>query len=293
MGSGTFNTQSYTRSYSHATTNFRDVGSTFEARGIKAAFDPAKIKMRESCDSPDHPNSTPLILSLDVTGSMGNIPYKLLACGGLGRLMDHIYGNSTIPDPQIMTVAIGDVASDNAPLQATQFESDNRIAEQLKDIFIEQGGGGNGTESYDLTWLFAARYTKIDSFDKRGKKGYLFTIGDEGVPRGASGHQLAGLFGNSDYEAMSAKRMLEDAQVKWECFHLLIEETGFARDNIKRLRSEWDAFMGRHVIHVQNSEYIPEIIVAVLEISEGKNPEEVILAAKDEKIRQAIEYALN
>lgn len=36
------------------------------------------------------------------------------------------------------------------------------------------GGGGGGSESYTLPWLFAALHTATDTWSKRGCKGYLF-----------------------------------------------------------------------------------------------------------------------
>lgn len=291
MGSGSFDTQSYTRSFADSQHRSKSVAQTFERRSIDLRFAPNSIVMRESCDSETNPNSTPLIIGLDVTGSMGMIPQSLLTGGGLGRLMEHIYLKKTITDPQIMTVAIGDIECDRAPLQATQFESDTRIAEQLKDIYIEQGGGGNGTESYDLPWLFAAARTTTDSFKKRNKKGYLFTIGDEGVPRGATQSQLRNLFNTTDFGSLSASQMLAMAQEKWNCFHILCEETGFASMNLPRLKREWDALMGRHVLYLKDYKLLPELIIATLEIEEGRSMEEVLESAENDHVREVLQHA--
>lgn len=77
-----------------------------------------------------------------------------------------------------MFAAIGDVYTDEAPLQVTQFESDIRIAEQLRQLFFE-GGGGNDFKRY-LTFELAKEKIKTDAVEKHGKKVYLH-YGDDGV----------------------------------------------------------------------------------------------------------------
>lgn len=291
MGSGSFNTKSYSRSYASNAMQKSSVREVFQKSSVDSRFDPKNIVVRESCDSDDHPASTPIIIALDGTGSMGQIPHNLLTSGGLGRLMDHIYTKNTVTDPQIMTMVVGDVRCDNAALQATQFESDIRIAEQLKDLYLEGGGGGNGTESYDLPWLFAATKTKTDAFDKRGKKGYLFTIGDEGVPVGIEAHQYKDVFGSSDFTHLTASKMLELAQEKWNCFHILCEETSYAASSIKRLRREWDSLMGRHVLYLSNHKFLSELVIAVIEIEEGRSMEDVLSGCENNEIRSVLQHA--
>ncbi|HAO33838.1 MAG TPA: hypothetical protein DCQ84_12920, partial [Candidatus Competibacteraceae bacterium] len=66
-----------------------------------------------------------------------------------------------------------------------------RIARQLRRLWLEKGGGGNACESYTLPWYFAATHTAIDCFEKRGKKGYLFTVGDEEPPLELPGAAIA------------------------------------------------------------------------------------------------------
>ncbi len=82
-------------------------------------------------------------------------------------------------DPQILFGGIGDADSDRVPLQIGQFESDNRMDEQLRTIFLEGNGGGQKSESYELAAYFMARHIVTDAWEKRQKKGYLFIIGDE------------------------------------------------------------------------------------------------------------------
>ena len=85
-----------------------------------------------------------------------------------------------IRDPQFLFGAVGDEFSDRGSLQVGQFESDNRMAEDLEHFWLEGGGGGGQPrESYQNAIYFFARHTELDSLIKRNKKGYLFILGDE------------------------------------------------------------------------------------------------------------------
>ena len=85
-----------------------------------------------------------------------------------------------IPDPTLLFLAIGDHECDKSPLQVGQFESgDPELDLWLTRTWLEKGGGGNAGESYLLAHYFAAYHTDIDAYNKRGKRGFLFTVGDE------------------------------------------------------------------------------------------------------------------
>jgi hypothetical protein len=49
----------------------------FTQRSTHPLMNPRGLKMRESRDSADHPNSLGVVFALDVTGSMGDIPQIL------------------------------------------------------------------------------------------------------------------------------------------------------------------------------------------------------------------------
>lgn len=129
--------------------------------------------IRESRDSDDHPNSVPVAVLFDVTGSMAAIPRELQK--RLPTLLELLQYREYVPDAQILFGAIGDATCDQVPLQVGQFESDNRMEDCLGKIFLESGGGGQNTESYELALYFMARHTATDSWEKRQKKGYCNT----------------------------------------------------------------------------------------------------------------------
>lgn len=276
MGSGSFSRSAYADYSLNVSGSSRD--EVFTQRTIYTKLDPNNMGVRESRDSADHPESTPIIVLTDVTGSMGSVPHELIK-NGVGRLIDGLFETLPVKDPQILFGGIGDIDCDRAPLQVTQFESDNRMVEQLADVYLEGRGGGNDSESYDLAWYFAAYHTSTDSFNKRGKKGYLFTTGDEMFPRGFSQSQLRTVFGTDETISksnMTADEALAAAQESWEVFHLIIEQGSYFRQHRNSVTIDWREHMGRRAILVDNHEFLPEVITAILRVSEGENPETVL-----------------
>ena len=179
MGYGSWNSADW-KKYSSARISGKKVNDIYKATGIDAKYDPRKISFRESLDSADHPVTTPIIIGLDVTGSMSDL--LDVTTKRLGEMVKDIIERQPVEGPQIMFCAVGDSRCDRSPLQATQFESDIRIASQLTELWFERGGGGNSFESYPLVWYLAANKTKTDAWDKRRKKGVIFTLGDDGFP---------------------------------------------------------------------------------------------------------------
>ncbi|HWE64749.1 MAG TPA: hypothetical protein VHB98_23790, partial [Chloroflexota bacterium] len=185
----------------------KSIHDVFASRDLHPSLDPRGVALRESHDSALNPASTALIVALDVTGSMGMVA-DALARQGLGTMVEEVLRRKPVTDPHIMCMGVGDANFDRAPLQVTQFEADIRIAEQLERIWLEKGGGGNNCESYDLPWYFAAMHTAIDCFEKRGKKGYLFTVGDEESPLGLTGAQIERVIGDQARQDLGARELL-------------------------------------------------------------------------------------
>lgn len=295
MGNSRFDHKEY-RAYS-TTNNLRAKSreQVFTSRYMPAGLDPAKIQLRESCDSQANPNSTPIILGLDVTGSMGFVA-EAIAKEGLEPLMQLIYAEKPVSDPHLMFMGIGDINSDAAPLQVSQFEAGAiPLIEQLRTLWLEGNGGGNSYESYDLPWYFAAHRTSIDSYNRRGKKGYIFTIGDElPPPVGLRNDQLARVFGTTNVpEAGSSQNLLAAAQEKYKVFHIIAEEGNFCRSQKPRVRGAWTELLGPNAIFMKNHEDLATIVTATLQIAEGADIHEVIASSnKPEALKYAFQNAL-
>ena len=277
MGSGRYSTDDWV-SYSHTMGRSADPirgvdpsvhhSTIFTASRLDPDLDP-KGKTRESVDSADNPQSTPLIVGLDVSGSMGMIS-GVMARVGLKTLMTEVYDRRPITDPHLMFMGIGDAEMrDTAPLQVTQFEADVRIAKQLDKLYLEGGGGGNQHESYMLPWYFAAHHTKIDSFDKRGKRGYLFTIGDEYPQMVLPADCVRTVIGDSLQSDISVEELLTQVSRQWDIFHVIVAEGSHARGHERQTRDQWTKLLGQQAIWLTDHTKLAEVIVSIMQIREG------------------------
>ncbi|AYC99780.1 hypothetical protein [Neorhizobium sp. NCHU2750] len=273
MGMGRFSTADWA-DYNARHVNGRSRSEIFGATGMDPRFDPARFGYRESRDSDFNPQSTPIILAADVTGSMGMIAHELMR-NGLVTLTSEIYDRRPVSDPHIMVAAIGDATCDRAPLQATQFEADISLASQIRGLWLEGGGGGNDGESYSAAHLLAALKTSTDAFEKRGRKGYLFTIGDEPILDGLTGRQISEIFGTEGPRGgLSARQCLQAAQKYYDVFHIVIRE-GYAASRMSRVLDTWEPLLPGRTYVLEDYRRLAELVVSIIEINEGRDADDV------------------
>ena len=276
--------QSRTRRATHAR-------EAFTQRMIHEEFDPRNIKMRESRDSEANPESNAIILGFDETASMGHIPFEFVR-EGLGTMVREILDRKPVSDPHILIMGVGDARSDQAPLQVSQFEADIRIADQLQNIYLEGLGGGNDSESYTLPWYFAAKRTSIDCWEKRGKKGYLFTVGDELPPPNLPGRHIEQVMGEKAAPDVATSDALDMACRTYEVYHVVAEEGGVARHNLEVVYRQWRELLGERVIRLSDHRRLAECVVSTIEINEGRDPREVMRSWHESDAQRAVEHAM-
>jgi hypothetical protein len=263
----------------------------FAARKMKDEFNPAKITVRESRDSIANPNSNAIIIACDVTGSMGSLADNLVR-RGIGTAFEEILKRLPVTDPHLMVMGVGDVVYDSAPLQATQFEADIRIAAQLEEIYIEHGGGGNMWESYNLPWYFAAQKTSIDCLEKRGKKGYLFTVGDEQVPEALTRAQVKKVLNlDLQMEKIENRDLLTMVGRYYEVFHLMVEEGSHYQVCGDKVKRGWQDLLGQRAIPLADHTKLAEVIVSTIEVCEGRD-KRAVAASWDRKTSLVVARAV-
>jgi hypothetical protein len=230
-----------------------------------AKMDP-RGKTRESRDSDAHPQSVAIGVVFDVTGSMGGIPVELQK--KLPQLMGLLVRKGYVQDPQILFGAVGDFKSDRVPLQVGQFESGIEMDDDLGRLYLEGGGGGSYEESYELPLYFFARHTKIDCFEKRGKKGYLFIIGDEMPYAKAEAAEVKKIIGDDLPRALAIEDVIREAREKYHVFFVIPHGASHGGD--PALQKRWADLLGaQNVIMLPDAEGVCDAIGLAVGLIEG------------------------
>lgn len=269
MGSGSFTTSSFT---SYSNSRGRSVSSTgfvtndslrdyYTQSRIHPDMVPYQVT-RECVDSEEHPNTIPVILALDLTGSMGGACVK--TAQSLNKIMTMLYEKFT--DIEFLIMGVGDLECDRAPVQVSQFESDVRIAEHTDKLYMEHGGGGNGYESYTAAWYFGLRHTKLDCW-KRGKKGIIITMGDEPLNPILYKRNIKGVFGDTPEADVKTEDLYKMATEKFDIYHIAVDDP---EDSYSwydtRINSTFSPVLGNR-LKVSTIERLPMTIVECIEDS--------------------------
>lgn len=279
MGSGSWDVKSYvgyntTRGITSLDSGDRIGGQSaqqmFRQRRLSTVLDP-KNTMRECCDSEEHPNTVPVILGLDVTGSMGSASVRVAE--KLNTIMTLLY--NSVNDVEFMIMGIGDLFCDEAPLQTSQFESDVRIAEQLDKIYFEGCGGSNGYETYTSAWYYGLNHTKLDCWDRQ-KKALIITMGDEPINPYLPKSSLYKVLGDDVQCDVETKSLYDMATEKFEIHHITISDRSTAYDRRGKLYAEsvdvsWKKYLDDEHYHISTLDKLPDMISDIVKAHANSN----------------------
>jgi hypothetical protein len=266
MGSGAFSTDVYTAAARYRAAAgisafaYNDSG----ADAVHPSLDPKGVAVRESRDSDEHPNSVPIIIALDVTGSMRDVPRIVQA--KLPALFGLLVSKGYVSDPQILFAAIGDATCDQVPLQVSQFESDNRVDEQLGRLVLEGGGGGQRTESYELAAYFFARHTVSDAVEKRGRRGYCFWIADETCYPSVNPTEVERVIGEKLQAPIPTAEIFAELTAKFDTYFILPAGSSYAGD--RDILDHWRGLLGQQVINLPDLDALLETIGLTIGLGE-------------------------
>lgn len=227
----------------------------FKSRNVDKDLNPLNV-MRECLDSEEHPETLPVCLCLDLTGSMGQAAVEIAK--KLNVIMTNLYDK--VKDVEFMIMGIGDLYCDNGPIQISQFESDVRIAEQLDKLWFEFGGGGNFWESYTAAWYMGSRHCKLDCW-KRGKKGIIITMGDERLNPILQYGKLSALTGDNLQADVLTSDLYKEASEKYDIYHIQVEHDGRSWDN-DNIDKSWEILGDNY--KKANMDNIADVIVDII-----------------------------
>jgi len=263
MGWGSWTSASYNTAVramgfsSTATMASANVQEVYRENRLNSLLNPKNV-MRECLDTEEHPETIPVILALDVTGSMG--PAATMCASKLDEIMKELYNK--VKDVEFLMMGIGDLACDEAPIQASQFESDIRILDQTTKVYFEGGGGGNSYESYTAAWYFGLHNTKLDCW-KRGKKGIIITMGDEPLNPYLPGRRLSEVLGTSTQD-VDTEILYKEVCEKYDVYHIAITNNSCYNRYKDSIKNTWGKLLGQHLI-IATSDELPQIIGDIVE----------------------------
>lgn len=238
------------------------VEQVFRQTQCNPLMNPKGVKLRESRDGADHPQSQGIVFAMDITGSMGEIP-KLMATQQLPKFMK-ILVDCQIRDPQVLFMAVGDATYNAAPLQVGQFESTAELMDQwLTWCYLEGGGGGNGHESYELGLYFLATHTEMDCMVKRNRRGYLFMTGDEKPYPSLSRHSVETIIGDRLDEDPTCEEIVAEVQKTYVPFFIIPDQ-----QRARQCERRWRDLLGDHVLVLESSVDVCYVAAGAILLSE-------------------------
>jgi len=223
----------------------REVLSSNDASGYSAVA--AQELSRSSMASETHPKGktvtskaeTPIVIAMDVTSSRGDdskILYDKLPMF-FGELIMQEYAE----DVEMSFAAIGDATDgDKAPIQICDFAAGTTLDTWLKRLWLEEGGGGSGKESYELTCFYYAFHSKLEN----PHKSFFFITGDESFYEKVSKDQVKEWIGDDLESDYPIEKVFDKLKEKYEVFFLFPQKSmddkkaNIDREITKRLARE-------------------------------------------------------
>jgi hypothetical protein len=106
----------------------------------------------------------------------------------------------------------------------------------------------------------------MDCLEKRGKKGYLFIIGDE-MSYNVNPREVNSIIGVDLGESISVEAIFAELKKKFEVFYILPQHTQYAGD--PEVLGFWRKLLGENVFELDNPDAVCELIALTIGVREG------------------------
>lgn len=215
-------------------------------------------------DSITTQSSAPLIVVVDVTGSMGEWPAVMFS-----KLpyLEYEAKEYLGEDMEICWAAIGDAnTTDDYPLQVRPFTKGTDLKDELEKLVIEGGGGGQGKETYELAALFFARNFSMPNAIRRP---VIIFIGDE-KPWPDVSVTHAKKWSRVDLEkTLLTKSIFEELKSRFSVYVIRKPYEQSSGDSMsssdKEIRRTWSELLGEdHIADLPIADRVVDVIFGIL-----------------------------
>jgi hypothetical protein len=259
MGGGEFIDFDTTRKHrTHSSGSFGDVSDdTFMKVGRSSRASAALMPMvNGTVRKVDCFHKHPIVCMLDVTGSMGNSVYVIYE--KLGTFFLEIQRQNYLEDPAISFAAVGDCYCDSAPLQIAQFSQSMELIDYLEQIYIEHGGGGQSSESYETMLYYYSKYCELQNVEVP----FFFIIGDEGFYDKVTGVHRRKHFGEALAPDIKAEKVFEQIKDKF-AGNVFLLHLPYSGDD-KEILNQWRGMLGENVINLVDPTLVVEVMLGII-----------------------------
>ncbi|MFZ6031136.1 MAG: hypothetical protein ACOYYS_25795 [Chloroflexota bacterium] len=267
MGGGEFIDFDTTRKHrTHSSGSFGSVSDdTYLKVGRVSAASAALLPLvNGKCRRVDCFHRHPIVCMLDVTGSMGDSVYVVYE--KLGTFFLEVQKQNYLDDPAISFAAVGDCHCDRAPLQVAQFSQSMELIGYLEQLYIEHGGGGQTSESYETMLYYYWKYCDLQNSEVP----FLFIIGDEGFYKKVSGSHRRHYFGEPLAGDVGAEVVFREIKRKFAGNVFLLHLPYGSSDADQQILSQWRAMLGENVINLEDPTLVVEVMLGIIAMAMDK-----------------------
>lgn len=162
------------------------------------------------------PSLNPIVVAVDVTGSMGI--FAKCIWDKLPMFYGQLRSKGYLDDPAISFAGVGDSHTDKAPLQIAEFRQGSALDNEISNLFLEGGGGGQHYESYELAAYFYDKHYTATKDDL--SKSFFFFIGDEGFYAKIKADHVQKIIGDSVSSDIDSAEIFASLRRKFHVFFI-------------------------------------------------------------------------
>ncbi len=206
-----------------------------------------------------------LVSPFDVTGSMDTLPKIIVDKWPM--VVGQIYLNKYLEPSEtaVSLSAIGDIQSDQGPIQICDFSKLRSLDEWLSRIWCEGNGGGQAKESYEMNAYYYARMCKMPN----AVTPIYACTGDEGFRENILARDLREHFGG-EHKDTDAWTVWNELKKTFKGNVYLIHRTYRSPEQNAWILKQWQRALGKeHVVDLPSDLAIADVLLGIITLTSG------------------------